>query len=612
MLHDLWVRARRGATGPLDFIARLFGLVVDTPTIPGDLRAELQMAEIKAQAEAIILERPIRLAVIALNSVVVWLYLPWHVVAFAVSGVLLSDRAEIWLLTQRRPDADHSMRGALLAVYLGEVFFCLPAVVIWHVEDAFAKSITIGVLAAAMIRLATIRSIHPTTGFAGVAALASLIVVSNTTYWIRAGNLTGLAFTTMIAVISIGYNLAAIIQNHRQQRLAAISEHVALRATAAKTRFMSQISHELRTPLNAIVGTGTAAFLGTEDPAIKHNLAILLKSAAGLEVMLNDLLDLSAVEEGRISLSPREADIATELGHAVALFRPQAEAAGLALHLQVQSGLPDSLWLDADRLRQCLSNLLSNALKHTEQGQIIVYVRLDPPNLLIIEVQDSGSGVPTGEEERIFNRHDRGSSQRAGHGLGLTICRMLLTQMGGQITLLPCDQGARFQIRLPVLRMPLVLPQSNQTQRPQTAQDAQDLTGLQVMVVDDIATNRLVASTYLGLLGCKTVEAATGAAALTRLENGTPINMVLLDINMPGLDGLATLRLIRAGPAGQVPVVAMTAEARGDERACYLAAGLDGYVSKPLHLNHLRHELVTVLARRSSQMQAGSAPLPVP
>lgn len=562
-------------------VARLFGLdLADAPLRPG-LSAALRLSETAAQAAAIARERPMRLAVIALQSAVFLLYLPWYVVLPPALTALLADRLEV--LWHERYE-----RATLATVFLGELGFCLPAAIVWHSADPFAKAIAIAVLSAAMMRLATVRSIRPATGLAGLAALGSLIAVSNSTYWIRAGNGAGLALTTLIAVVALGYVAAAILQNHGQQRQAAISNDAALRASAAKSRFLAQMSHELRTPLNAIIGTGTAALLQSGEGPVKAQLAVLLKSAEGLALVLNDVLDLAAVEEGHVTLRPRIADVAEEVCQTVALFRPGAEAAGLDLRLQVDGTIPRALLLDFDRLRQCLSNLLSNALKHTGQGQIIVHLRYEAPGQLVLQVADSGPGVPAGEEERIFQRYGRNPTGQAGHGLGLSICRVLLDRMGGQILLLPSIGGARFEIRVPaaVATLPVAAI---------VGQGGQDLSGPRVLIVDDIATNRLVAATYLGLLHCKVVEAASGTAALAMLHG---VDLVLLDMNMPGLSGLETLARIRAldGPAARLPVVAMTADAQDHDRQTYLAAGLNGYVTKPMHLDALRAELARVLA----------------
>jgi len=595
MMDKLGLRAKQLASGLGRLGAMLFGVTPHVPEVSAELLAELRMAEIWRQSDAVARELPIRLVVIALIAAVFLVYLPWYLVLGLALVVVLADHHEKRLTASvlRSGILGRDYWAALVAVYVSELAFCLPASVIWHVEDPFTKAISVGVFAAAMMRLATIRSIHPATGFAGAAAMASLISVANSSFWIGVGNWGGLAFTTLIAVVSFGYLGSAIIQNHRQQRLAALSEISAQRASEAKSRFLAQMSHELRTPLNAIIGTGTAVFLTAADARIKEQVAVLLKSAEGLAVVLNDVLDVAAVEEGRITLRPRVGNLTQEVGQTVDLFRPQADAAGLQLRLVVLGQVPGSLRLDYDRLRQCLSNLLSNALKHTSQGQIEVHLRFDPPGQIDIEVRDTGSGVPAGQEERIFDRYERGAATREGYGLGLAICRMLMGQMGGTIGMRPAPVGAVFYMVLPAE----VVAEAADSAALRSA--LQDVAGVRVLVVDDIATNRLVAATYLGLLGCTVVEASGGAAAVERLRAGRDVDVVLLDMNMPGMGGLETLRQLRGlpGDVARLPVIAMTADALDHERQAYLAAGLDGYVTKPIYLNALRAEIATVLAR---------------
>lgn len=292
----------------------------------------------------------------------------------------------------------------------------------------------------------------------------------------------------------------------------------------------------------------------------------------------------------------RVADAMDEVGQTVALFRPEAEAAGLALPMQVGGDTPAALRLDFDRLRQCLSNLLSNALKHTAQGRITVDLRLDGPGILVLQVADSDSRVPADDKERIFQRYVRTLTLHAGHGLELSISRMLVDRMGGQIVLLPSDSGAQFEIRVPAEQAPAAEVAAVSMAR-------HDLSGTHVLIVDDIATNRLVAATYLGLLNCTVIEAATGTAALSMLQ---VVEVVLLDMNMPGLSALETLATIRAveEPLGRLTVVAMTTDAQDHHRQIYLAAGLDGYVTKPMQLNARRDKLARVLVATVSNKRA--------
>ncbi len=558
-----------------------------------DQKAQLHVDEVHAQRDAIRRERPIRIIVVALLAAIFYLYLPKVVVVLWLAGVLACDllEARLFRLVDEAADRQRNYPFALFTVYLDEFCYSIPSAMIWHLEDAFSKGISIGVMAAAMMRLTTIRSIHPATGYAGTAAIATLISISNSYYWLHLQDYRGFAFTSVIAIVSVGYVVAAITENHLQQQQAALSRMEVQRTSEAKSHFLSQMSHELRTPLNAIIGIGLAAHRAVPHPEVREQLGILVQSAKGLSMVLDDVLDLSAIEEGRISLRPRMADLRDEIGQAVALFRLQAEAAGVTLAVSFGPDLPRSARLDFDRLRQCISNLISNALKHTKAGHVALRVSFDGDYVLRIVVEDTGTGIPPGFAEAIFNRYERATKAAAGYGLGLTICRAIARRMGGDVRAVPSTSGAVFDLWVPVdatSDLPMLRPEV--TILPQVK-------GRTVLIVDDIGTNRIVAASYLAQMNCRAIEASSGTEALEILAGRSDIDIVLMDINMPQMDGLETLRSIRAlspGPDGP-PVIAMTADASDRDRRIYLDAGMDGYVAKPIDLAALNAEIARII-----------------
>ncbi|MDN5789210.1 ATP-binding protein, partial [Pseudorhodobacter sp.] len=287
----------------------------------------------------------------------------------------------------------------------------------------------------------------------------------------------------------------------------------------------------------------------------------------------------------------------------------------------ISAALCQPLMLDPQRLRQCLSNLLSNALKNTPDGGIHVSAQLSPSSpgqsLLRIEVTDTGPGIPAQQHSRIFEPFARanltGASARspsgsaiAGNGLGLSICRAMAQQMGGDLTLSPDStegRGARFILTLRVepatdntapLHTPPEPAIAGGTETP--SPPGEGIANLRVLVVDDIATNRLVAATYLWTLGATMQEAASGDEALEILQTHVP-DLLLLDMQMPGMTGLQTLARIRAlpGSAGKVPVIAMTADAMAEHRKSYLSAGVDGYLAKPITAERIMAEIAKVM-----------------
>lgn len=577
-------------------IFALYGVEDDHSKTTADQRAKLQADEIREHLLAIKRETPIRVISLLLIASISILYLPLTFVVLSVLLVLICDRTEVRLLSHSslasRFPSYH--RLAIGVVFVGELVFCFPTAVMWQIDDAFTKAISVGILAAALMRLATIRSIHPASGFAGISAQGSIIAVSNSYYWLIRGDYRGFAFTSLIAVVSLGYVAAAIVQNHRQIRKSTLSRMAAQQASDAKGYFLAQMSHELRTPLNAIIGMGTAALSRTKTKEDQEHLAILVKSAEGLGIVLDDVLDTAAIEEGRINIRPRLGDLRREIEFAVGLFRQSAIDTSNDLSVEFGPELPDFLQLDFDRLRQCIANLLSNALKNTHAGRVVVRARFHYPAILEIDVDDTGIGIPAGTESTIFNRSERRTKSASGNGLGLSICRAIINQMSGEIVALPSREGAKFRIRVPST---VVDPSGDG--KPGSAQGPYP-SALKILVVDDIGTNRLVAATYLKMLNYQTVESTNGPGAIQALQEDDGIDLVLLDINMPGMNGLETLTAIRAEGAerDRIPVIAMTADASERDRILYLQAGMDGYVSKPINLEALDQEIRRIMGPR--------------
>ena len=243
------------------------------------------------------------------------------------------------------------------------------------------------------------------------------------------------------------------------------------------------------------------------------------------------------------------------------------------------------LMIDGQRVRQCLGNLIGNALKHSARGPVTITVRY-AKGRLVIEVADEGKGIAPALHEKVFEPFYRGSTETPGVGLGLSISRAMARQMGGDLVVVPSVQGATF-------RLTVLAPEATAAADPATPAGLRDCL---VLVVDDIATNRLVAAQLLAAAGARTVEAASGPEALERLAAGG-IDAVLLDLMMPGMDGHETLRRIRAAHGRKVPVVAMTADVLAVHSDDALRLALDGFLPKPILPETLREVLASVLPR---------------
>ena len=500
----------------------------------------------------------------------------------------------------------------IVTVFLVEITFVLPAGIMWHLEDPFAKSLAIGLAASAMMHLSTVRSIHLPQGLWGGAALATVVLVSNTAFWAVQGDWLALGLSSLCAVTTLGYFLMAMILNHNVHSEAAASHRATKLAAAAKDRLLATISHELRTPLNGILGMGHAELAGSTLPEARARLEVLVASAEGLSTILDDILDISAAQGGRLAIRPTLGVPADEISATVLLFRHGTRDTGIAMSLDLAPDLSQPASFDPQRLQQCLSNLLSNALRHGQGAAVRVRAaRATGPDgavLLDLTVADDGPGIPEALRDILFEPFARlhapaPEGARQGQGLGLSIARSLARLMGGDVMLMPSGalgRGAVFRLTLALGPAPAVTAKAipvRETPR----------IPARVLVVDDIATNRLVAVSCLTLAGAEGAGADSGSAALARLGS-EPFDAVFLDMNMPGLDGLATLAGIRAldGPAARVAVIAMTADTGEVPRAAYLAAGCDGYLAKPVTPDRIAAALSSALALRRGMMAAGN------
>lgn len=557
------------------------------------------------------------------------IYLPLWITALCMIGNITCDVLAMHYMRALSPN-QHVWRYRLVAAlsFFRETFLTLAAAQTWIGADSYAQSLAIGILMAQLLQLALVRANHLPFGYVGLAAVALITTGVNTYNWqVVEQNLIGLAVSSTAIVCTLWYTTIAMHSNHRLHRASATDRAEALANDKAKSRFLAQMSHELRTPLNAILGMGHAELRRNKDALSQNRLSVLIASAEGLSTILDDVLDMSAVDAGRLPIRPEAVLPREEILAALALFQPAAAAAGLTLDHDLAKTLNAPMMLDPQRLRQCLSNLLSNALKNTPSGGVHLAARLLPetgsPSLLEITVADTGPGIPTAMHRAIFEPFSQARSskvEQSGNGLGLSICRSMARHMGGDLKLAPNtdDQtGARFILTLGISRAPVSVPTSErldsakaatrahqQTQPPKardkaTAPATTVASGLRVLVIDDISTNRLVASTYLRMLGATMIEAESGEKALEILSSTQP-DLILLDLNMPGMNGLQTLKRIRAmpGPTGKIPVIAMTADALAEQRAFYLTQGIDGYLAKPINPTRIEMEIKAVMDKR--------------
>jgi len=365
-------------------------------------------------------------------------------------------------------------------------------------------------------------------------------------------------------------------------------------ANRAKSRFLANMSHELRTPLNGILGY--AQILGMTRPLpearLRAGLDVIRVSGEHLLSLIVDVLDLARIEAGRTELHPSRLEPAALLRDVADLIRQRADAKGLHFDTHIDTSLPPAIWADAKVLRQVLLNLLGNAVKFTDSGEVkLTVLALPAPReglvRLRFEVQDSGVGIAASRQQAIFEPFEQvGDADRraGGTGLGLTISRELVRMMGGDIDLQSQPGlGSRFgfELVLPVLEAGALMPVA--ASLPTGYAGARR----RLLVVDDVADNRLMLNELLGPLGFDVELAADGLQALAAISLAPP-DLILMDMAMPKLSGPQTMQHIRArAHLTKLPIIALSARASNADRAECMAAGANAFMTKPVDVPQL-------------------------
>jgi signal transduction histidine kinase/CheY-like chemotaxis protein len=391
------------------------------------------------------------------------------------------------------------------------------------------------------------------------------------------------------------------IDAHRKTDLALQkAKDAAESANLAKTRYVTGISHELRTPLNSILGyaqillreTGGSGSTGKGggDDTQKRALGTILRSGEHLLGLIDGLLDLARIEAGKLRLDPAPMPLRELLDDLAKMFEPQAARKGLQFRIETTGRLPDYVRVDAKRLRQVLINLLANAVKFTEQGEVVL--RIDyRMEVARFEIADTGSGIAADDHARIFMPFERSASGRViaepGTGLGLSITRMLTSLMGGELTLeSELGRGSTFRLRL---YLPEYLSVPTQTRSMRTVIGYEG-PRMRVLLVDDDATQRHMLTGMLAPLGFDVDEAASGREALDCVARVRP-DVVLLDINMDGMDGWETARRLREFDGAPIPVLMVSANVFENRSELLRTAGCAGFVPKPVMESELLDQL---------------------
>lgn len=375
------------------------------------------------------------------------------------------------------------------------------------------------------------------------------------------------------------------------------------RANAAKSEFLANMSHEMRTPLNGVIGPlGLIDREGLPDEVVR-SIDLAESSAESLLTLIDEVLDISHIESGRVELVEEVYAPNSLLDQVREIFTNSATDKGLALEVEP---LPQDLRVSGDpgRVRQVLFNLVGNAIKFTHEGGVILSARTeraDDRDQLRFDVFDTGIGIAEEELPQLFSRFQQGAGPigaiKKGVGLGLAICRELVHLMGGQIRVLSQPgAGSRFSVFIPTRIHKVAASGQVNAQVP-----TQQLHG-RVLLAEDSETNAAVVSSMLAKLGIHPEIVSDGAAAVQAVESGS-YDIIIMDVGMPVMDGLEASRLIRAS-GDATPIIALTAHALPENREQTRAAGMNGFLTKPIRLKDLARELERWLPRAEAAHQS--------
>ncbi len=419
------------------------------------------------------------------------------------------------------------------------------------------------------------------------------------------------------------YNQLEQRVQERTRKLAAQNEALAIarkkaeQANAAKSEFLSNMSHELRTPLNAVTGFSELLTTMVSDPRQKSYLEAIKTSGRNLLTLINDILDLSKIEAGKIAITYAPVKLETIFMEIQQIFKIKCEVKKLTFLTHLSTDLPDWLYLDEIRIRQILFNLVGNAVKFTQTGGVTLSAgfmgKERGKGRLTISVEDTGIGISKEEQDNVFkafeqaDKHD--TAKYGGTGLGLAITRRLVELMDGQIFVSSTmGKGSRFDVEFAVVGIASSFSEAFETNTLSFENIAFD--PVKVLVVDDVESNRILLKETLSKVSLEVITAANGHEGILLAIEYKP-RLILLDIRMPLLNGFEALDFLKkVEDTAHIPIIAMTAAPTREEKASVLEYGFDGYVAKPIHFDRLISEIAPHLAYTVKEKKPAGVPAP--
>jgi len=396
--------------------------------------------------------------------------------------------------------------------------------------------------------------------------------------------------------------LRDVTDQKRIEQALVMAKQQAEQANKSKSVFLANMSHEIRTPLNAIIGFSQ---LINRDKHLsdvqKEYVSSIIHAGEHLLGLINDILELSKIEAGRSILNPSNVDLYALLDELQMIFKERMQSKNLKFIYEKAPDLPRFIFVDESKLRQIFINLIGNALKFTDEGGIAVRTRVQRnevgTDILVSEIQDSGSGIPENEIGMLFKHFEQtssGISKGSGTGLGLALSRELATLMGGGITVSSeLGKGSVFTFRVEIKEGNSAISEKNEPKG--VIGIVQGVSPFRILVVDDQKDNLKVASTLLRLVGFETKEALNGADAIAKFEDWNP-HLILMDMRMPVMDGYEATKRIKSTAKGiQTPIVALTASTFEDELKKIDSLGIQGYIRKPFKENELFNTIGKIL-----------------